>query len=973
MFNNQQSTNESGTEVSQLATTYIDLFKARTDVVGLASTLSTSVSSETELLQYVDHHLDGTLRLGFYNLLPNGTCPWAMVEFEDHGHDTLDDPNGVSLAFLEHLGSAGITAYRERSKNPSGNCYHVWLFFANPLSAQKVHTSLNALLHNAMGIHTEVFPKGYNTNSIGNFVWLPLFGGDGDTWGLAVKHERTVFIDDNGRPFDDQAEFLSKIQTITEEQFDKLVESYRLPVVDRSANDEASGDLEKVRQCAFMKHCEDDAASLSEKEWYAWMTNAIRCVGGREYIHKYSALYPNYNKRETERKISHALADTGPMTHEKIHDWTGFACTCPKKFRAPISRSYYRDIPAEVSRIKAITDIEDRAVEIKALLAYFMRLDPVEQDLYQPMIKKDLRLTNRSFQEAAQSLTPVGYERDINEIFAELRASGADDVKLAQEFFQWLKMHEQASFFTDETGSHYLYVDKRLILIDDTCGDFEALLLRTAAISTATQLGRVVTQVLGASAHLEGKRIKKDTWLHTKPEDYFVYLNLKNENRELVKIGPDTVEVIQNGNNPDNVFMIDTALDKLKPLQYQSMDEKALADALGLVEQLIVHHIPAAEHERWLALAWRMAYPLYDFTTSHLILRAQGKPGMGKTTATNLLSYSLYGEFCLDRSTVAALYSDAAINPLLIDDNLEASNFYGDTGRPDFYLGAATGGGKQKRDGTNFGVVVEKTRALVLCNGIESIAKSEQTNRMMIIECDRDLYGSDYSSAVLLDIKRNRNLIFSANVILTQRVLKRLQQNEWHTVQRKLQQEFPNHPKDRMIEHIGLLVLYLEEFFKAAGKTADVWALVGSWMESQRESAFDEIIGSDPIIRALDLVRTSAVKQQKIESTYIPTKAGDSIQMKSMIKMDYKSLLAEVTVADGNFSITGSAGNLLSSLSTAYKTLGNQDLPVKTSKIFVQRLRSLEKELIEHGYEYKTEEDSHKKQFKYKLSYAKAA
>jgi hypothetical protein len=76
--------------------------------------------------------------------------------------------------------------------------------------------------------------------------------------------------------------------------------------------EEGEADLSKVRACSFMKHCEEMAANLSEPLWYAWITNAIHCQGGREYIHEYSSKDAQYSKRETNWKITHALRDSGP-------------------------------------------------------------------------------------------------------------------------------------------------------------------------------------------------------------------------------------------------------------------------------------------------------------------------------------------------------------------------------------------------------------------------------------------------------------------------------------------------------------------------------------------------------------------------------------------------------------------------------------------------------------------------------------
>ena len=188
---------------------FYELFKGRTDTVGLATTpISNSRHSEADILQDVRSHLNGTCRLGFYNLLPDSTSPWTMIEFEDHGHGALTDPRAKSLEALDHFRSNGIHCYRELSKNASGNSYHVWIFFTTPISAEKVHVALNAFVNDTLNITTEVFPKGHDSESMGNFVWLPLYPSY-DDWGLGIAEGRTVFIDDNGNPYPDQYAFLS--------------------------------------------------------------------------------------------------------------------------------------------------------------------------------------------------------------------------------------------------------------------------------------------------------------------------------------------------------------------------------------------------------------------------------------------------------------------------------------------------------------------------------------------------------------------------------------------------------------------------------------------------------------------------------------------------------------------------------------------------------------------------------------------
>ena len=162
---------------------------------------------------------------------------------------------------------------------------------------------------------------------LGNFVWLPEFGGE-DNIGLGTPAGRTVLVDDKGKPFPDQDKILSGIIPTTEDQFDKLIADYKLSVDRKTYNLREAAlleGLEKLRACTFMKYCEDNAANLPEPLWYAWITNAARVKGGREYIHEWSKKDPRYSEIETDRKIAHGLADTGPMTYDAIQaaGWQG--------------------------------------------------------------------------------------------------------------------------------------------------------------------------------------------------------------------------------------------------------------------------------------------------------------------------------------------------------------------------------------------------------------------------------------------------------------------------------------------------------------------------------------------------------------------------------------------------------------------------------------------------------------------------
>ena len=78
-----------------------------------------------------------------------------------------------------------------------------------------------------------------------------------------------------------------------------------------------------VEGCAWMRHCQDDAETLPEPEWYAMLSVLGRCEDGEELAHEWSRPYPGYNPAETDKKLRHALEDAGPVTCQRVWDLTG--------------------------------------------------------------------------------------------------------------------------------------------------------------------------------------------------------------------------------------------------------------------------------------------------------------------------------------------------------------------------------------------------------------------------------------------------------------------------------------------------------------------------------------------------------------------------------------------------------------------------------------------------------------------------
>jgi hypothetical protein len=83
-----------------------------------------------------------------------------------------------------------------------------------------------------------------------------------------------------------------------------------------------------VQGCAWMRHCHNDAKVLDEPQWHAALTILGRCARGEWLAHQWSRPYPKYSQAETQKKLEHALEDSGPITCNFVAQHLGQAQLC---------------------------------------------------------------------------------------------------------------------------------------------------------------------------------------------------------------------------------------------------------------------------------------------------------------------------------------------------------------------------------------------------------------------------------------------------------------------------------------------------------------------------------------------------------------------------------------------------------------------------------------------------------------------
>lgn len=104
-------------------------------------------------------------------------------------------------------------------------------------------------------------------------------------------------------------------------------------LADRGDVDFPLADLDSVvAGCGWMRACRDDAASISEPEWYASLSVLAQCEGGHEAAHAWGAGHPGYSYGETSMKLDRAASASGPARCSRVarEGWGGGACaSCP--------------------------------------------------------------------------------------------------------------------------------------------------------------------------------------------------------------------------------------------------------------------------------------------------------------------------------------------------------------------------------------------------------------------------------------------------------------------------------------------------------------------------------------------------------------------------------------------------------------------------------------------------------------------
>jgi len=166
----------------------------------------------------IEKHLRGNMIAGIYPMCSDEMCYFLAIDFDDAGWQK-------DVSVLRKVCSAfEIPCAVERSR--SGNGAHVWFFFEDKIATVLARKFGSSLLTYSMSKRHEICFKSYD-RFFPNQDTMPK-GGFGNLIALPLQMEaringNSVFVDERFEPYDDQWEYLSTINKLSEDNIGILI------------------------------------------------------------------------------------------------------------------------------------------------------------------------------------------------------------------------------------------------------------------------------------------------------------------------------------------------------------------------------------------------------------------------------------------------------------------------------------------------------------------------------------------------------------------------------------------------------------------------------------------------------------------------------------------------------------------------------------------------------------------------------
>jgi len=422
---------------------------------------------------------------------------------------------------------------------------------------------------------------------------------------------------------------------------------------------------------------------------------------------------------------------------------------------------------------------------------------------------------------------------------------------LENAVIEWISQHG-GKFFRDRRKRVYLQFGKDLEEIGVGRG-YRALLWKMGKINSKNPDGRIIMEALECHAESRGTRIHSFSWLYFDVEKYTLYVHLHNDAEQILRIAPGKIEVLSNGLNPYEIVLNPSP--DMEPIDYQA--KVNFREAFGLWKSLVYDSFATDPISKSLIAGWSWMVWLRALSQTKPLLKISGNMSTGKSIIGRLISTLIYGADRASVSTTAANFSDAAIEPLVFLDEIEAKNV--GPAMIQFLKVLATGIMKRKRAaGTESAVVGEHGDALCLMTSVESITIREIQSRMYEVETKSEFKRKGFDEdAVCQEIRRHRSQILSAWFhLLAERILPAIQRGDSQRYFEAFEKE--GHSKYRTNKFFSLMLLVFNEIaaqiegFYPIQNCHSEYSLGGQWIVSQDEQDHDAGTESSVTLLFLD-------------------------------------------------------------------------------------------------------------------------
>ena len=426
-----------------------------------------------------------------------------------------------------------------------------------------------------------------------------------------------------------------------------------------------------------------------------------------------------------------------------------------------------------------------------------------------------LQSNDNSFQSCLSPVSNLSCRAAIENILIEYEFSqnktllSSPFIRAGEVAFQWFT-DNGAKFYRSKNDGSFMFFNRRIFFLNsydrDKKDNYYAFMQKETGMVNTSQSGRTFFETFKNLSIQHGRRINELSWNYTNTPSKTIYFNLNNKANEIIKITPLATEIMDNGGNADRIVLAPS--DKIKPITYES--DTDIFEAEIKFDELITENLTCSEPERLIIKLWTSSFLLIDYLHSKAILRFEGTQGSGKSSASDLISYLVYGKDWKKRPTTASNYTDATHNPVLIIDNIETKDL--SQSFSDFLLTASTGIVKEKRKmGTDSEVITERANCLININGIEPLSgpsAPEILTRTFICNFEERYFQKGFiKTETLEEIKKYRNMILSGIIKRTSIVLNAISEGEMKKALILIENTLGKHHKSRCNEFLALMLL----------------------------------------------------------------------------------------------------------------------------------------------------------------------